>query len=188
MLEGGPQDSGAGFGTLGDATTATCKAGLYTGTFTGTYASSAAFGIPASVGGNISMTLQQNASGGEVSVYAIENGSLSGLANGKVPFYCSLVGTVDCASKKLVGGTLDCTYCVEGTLADGGSCSQRGHPRGTLDGNYDLATYSFVDGRWNVSEELIDGGAILNEAGAYGGLGDYGGSGTWKDTSNNGDP
>jgi hypothetical protein len=131
----------------------------------------------------MSLTLNETVTGGEVPVYTIANGSLSGDAfSGFVPIQCSLVGTLDCGSHKLVGGTLDCVYCLGGSL-DAGSClAGQGHSKGIIDGDYDLTNSSFVNGTWSLSEEFADdGGPIL-------GPGHYGGSGTWAGTSANGDP
>jgi hypothetical protein len=82
-----------------------------------------------------------------------------------------LTGTLDCAGQKLVGGALNCTYEALGFHV---KCS------GTIDANYDFASSSFVAGAWNVSES----GAV-NDAGTYG-IFDYGGTGTWTATADNG--
>jgi hypothetical protein len=166
---------------FGDSSTAgtACKAGLYTGTFYGTYKSALGLGGNSPVAGAIKMTLEENSTGGEVPVYTIQNGTITGNADVGIAFSCTMTGTLDCAETKLVDGGLDCTYCLQ--LLAAGQCTPGlgGSCKGTIGGNYDLTSYSFVDGTWKCSESF-----------------GFGGSGTWTaasalpdgGTNNNGDP
>jgi hypothetical protein len=202
-----------------------CKGGQYSGTFAGTYTSHlTAVGVPIPVTGNVDMTLDQVGSGnmtcmlvGEATkcsdLFSLQNGTITGVADqgmigdadiGGFPYFCTMSGTLACAEKKLVGGWIQCTYCI-GPLADGGmACSLLdgvagtagvgGHFAGPLTANYDYASLSFVMGNWNGAEALAgndggspgpDGGPIadyLSDSGLYLGPGDFGGSGTWNAT------
>ena len=161
-----------------------CKAGHYTGMFSGTYSSFLTFvGVPIPVVGNVDLTLQQSVtSNGEFSMYTISNGTVSGTADGIVAQYqCDIVGTLDCRAKKLVnGGLRNCIYCVGTFFDDAGTClGIAGSFEGPLTADYDTSTFSFVNGTWNGSEEITDGGAMVSDSG-YLGPGNYGGSGTWS--------
>jgi hypothetical protein len=217
--------------SLGDSTVSDgsgggpCKGGHYSGTFAGTYTSHlTGIGIPIPVTGNVDMSLDQVGSDqmtctlvGEATkcsdLFSLQNGTITGIADegmigdagfGGFPYFCTMTGTLACAEKKLVGGWIQCTYCV-GPLADGGmACSLLngvagttgvgGHFAGPLTANYDYSTLSFVMGTWNGAESLAgndggspgpDGGPIseyLSDSGTYLGLNDFGGSGTWNAT------
>lgn len=200
-----------------------CKAGFYQGGFTGNYASSVALGIPLTVTGNVELTLNQEGTSmqnctivvqGEGTttehcsdVFTLSGGTITGVANeaamigdaaiGGYPYFCTMTGTLDCVTKTLVNGWIECTYCVVGPLADGGSsCALGGggHFAGPITANYDTGTLAFTDGTWNGAEALAgndggspgpDGGPIsdyLALDGGYGFLGKYGGSGDWSAT------
>jgi hypothetical protein len=200
-----------------------CKGGQYNGTFAGLYTSHlTGIGVPIPVTGNVDMTLDQEGSGdmtctlvGETTkcsdLFSLKNGTISGVADelgdsgiGGFPYFCTMSGTLECAEKKLVGGWIQCTYCV-GPLADGGmACSLLdgvagttgvgGHFAGPLTANYDYTSLSFVMGTWNGAEALAgndggspgpDGGPVssyLSDSGLYLGPNDFGGSGTWNAT------
>jgi|SRR5579884_1268302 len=191
---GGSVASGTGSSLLDDASSIItgdgraiggCKAGHYTGTFAGTYSSFLTFvGVPIPVTGDVELTLEQSAGGGEFQ-YVISNGTVSGTADGILAQYqCDIVGTLDCSTRTLVGGGLrNCTYCVGAFADDAGTClGAAGHFEGPLTADYDVVTSSFVNGTWNGSEQIADDGGIpdgaISDAG-YGGLANYGGSGTW---------
>jgi hypothetical protein len=159
----GGSSSGPGFG--GDSSTLSggdnnsdCKGGYYEGQFGGLYSSSLTiFGINIPVTGDVQMTLQQMGSGQQMcvfegesencsDVFSVQNGSISGTADAihtadasflGFPYYCSLTGTLGCMEKKLVGGWIECTYCV-GPLADGGKSCELigGHFSGPLTADY----------------------------------------------------
>lgn len=144
-------------------------------------------------------------------LFSLTNGVITGVADGTMmgdaevggyPYFCTMTGTLDCKAKKLVGGWIQCTYCV-GPLADGGmACSLLngvggttgvgGHFAGPLTANYDYNTLAFVMGTWNGAEALAgnDGGSpgpdggppsdYLSDSGLYVGPNNYGGSGTWN--------
>ncbi len=200
-----------------------CKGGHYVGTFNGSYESSYAIGIPLSVTGNVDMTL--NAYGSPMQTctfmgetescnnfYQLSGGTVTGVANqtmigeagiGGYPYFCFMTGTLDCKAKKLVGGWIQCVYCVAGVIADGGmGCDPTvaglgtgvtGKFAGPVTANYDTGTFSFVNGTWNGAEALAgnngkmpgpDGGPVTDYLaldGGYG-FGSYGGSGTWGAT------
>ena len=171
-----------------------CKGGHYEGTFTGSYTSHlTGIGIPIPVTGNVDMTLNQAGTSsktchpaGEIpvpcnEVYTLQNGTITGVADGVqedggeiaggFPYFCTMSGTLDCSTKKLDDGWIQCTYCV-GPLADGGmACTLLngvlgttgvgGHFAGPLTADYDIPTFSFVHGVWNGAEALAgnDGGS-----------------------------
>jgi hypothetical protein len=174
-----------------------CKGGHYSGTFTGSYTSylTSLFGlggIPLNVTGDVELDLQEmmSTTTGEIitSTFSIANGTISGYANKVFPYHCDMVGTLDCNTKKLVGGELkNCWYCVGLFVStDGGGCSIYGHFEGPLTADYNGKTFSFYDGTWNGMEEsaLDDAGTLpegggVNDAGQYVGPGNYGGAGMW---------
>ncbi|MGO9836212.1 MAG: hypothetical protein ACLP1X_18585 [Polyangiaceae bacterium] len=137
--------------TLGDSSVAAtnagpCKGGFYEGQFGGLYSSSlTGFGINIPVVGDVQLTLQQQGSGqqtcmleGEATkcsdVFSVKNGTITGTADGLFPYFCTLTGTLGCAEKKLVGGWINCTYCI-GSLNDGGmSCANGGSGNGNSGG------------------------------------------------------
>jgi hypothetical protein len=189
---------------------------LYTSHLTGV-------GFPIPVAGDVSLTLDQQGTSdmtchpsGEIpvpcsDVFTLKDGTITGVADaihvgdasiGGFPYFCTMSGTLDCSTKKLVQGWIQCTYCV-GDLADGGmACNLLnmvggttgvgGHFAGPLTADYDITTFSFANGNWNGAEALEgndgtmpgpDGGSIwnyLSEAGTYLGPGDFGGSGSWN--------
>jgi hypothetical protein len=198
-----------------------CKGGHYNGNFTGSYTSHlTAVGIPIPVTGNVDMTLDQQGGAdqtchpaGEIpvpcnEVFTLKNGTITGVADsvtvgdaseGGFPYFCTMTGTLDCASKRLDMGWIQCTYCV-GPLADGGMACQflngvlgttgvGGHFAGPLTADYDVAKLAFVMGTWNGAEALAgndgtmpgpDGGPISDYLTDSGYVGfNYGGNGTW---------
>jgi len=133
--------SDAGVPGVGDSTN--CKGGFYKGNFEGLYSSGivgvflhgpdsgAAFNLP--VVGDVQLTLNQSGSAemtcqleGErercSNLFTLENGTISGTADGLFPYFCKMTGTLDCAKKVLVGGWIQCTYCVGFPIVDGGDC------------------------------------------------------------------
>jgi hypothetical protein len=193
-----------------------CKGGHYAGTFTGLYTSVlTAVGVPIPVTGNVSLDLDQSGGAdttchpaGEIpvpcnQVYTLQNGTISGTADFLFPYFCKLTGTLDCATKTLDEGWIQCTYCA-GLIADGGGyciggstdagAGVGGRFAGPLTALYDTKSYSFVNGHWNGAEALAgnngmmpgpDGGSVwnyLSDSGLYVGPGDFGGSGQWNAT------
>lgn len=204
-----------------------CKGGHYDGTFKGSYTSHlTGVGIPIPVTGNVDMTLEQQGGAdmtchpaGEIpvpcnEVFTLKNGTITGVADalkvkdaaaGGFPYFCTMTGTLDCSTKKLIDGWIQCSYCV-GPLADGGmSCKLLngvagttgvgGHFAGPLTADYNVATFSFVNGVWNGAEALAgndgtmpgpDGGSISDyltkDGGIYLGPNHFGGVGTWNAT------
>jgi hypothetical protein len=199
-----PQEGGI-FAFDGSAVESDCLPGHYLGTLEGTYASSlTVVGLPIPFAANIDLLLERSASGGEIPVYTVANGTLTGLStlpNGlfsglSSQLRCRISGSLDCAQKKLIDGALrDCAYCFlgadfdGGAFYDGGACSGiEGHFQGPLYADYDSTTHAFVHGTWNAQDlsplddggvPLPDGGAI-DDAGLPIGPGNYGGSGTWE--------
>jgi hypothetical protein len=200
-----------------------CQGGKYEGTFVGLYTSHlTGVGIPIPVAGNVDMKLEQAGSQGQTctftgesescsNFFSLRDGTITGIADGVMtdagtiggfPYFCTMTGTLACKEKKLLGGWIQCTYCV-GPLADGGmSCSLLdgvlgttgvgGKFAGPLTADYDYSTLSFVNGNWNGAEALAgndggspgpDGGPIseyLSDSGLYLGPDDFGGSGHWN--------
>ena len=120
-----------------------CKAGRYQGTFTGTYASSAAIiPLPIPVAGDIDLTLIQSANG---EIFEITNGKLSGLANLIFPFSADLVGKLNCKTSKLDPTTAlkNGNYIVLGANFSF---------EGPFLGDYDKVGAAFVNGTWDVKE------------------------------------
>jgi hypothetical protein len=227
---GGSTSSGSGFGSSGNTGTFTsgdgavvtisldgdCKGGHYAGSFTGLYTSVlTAVGVPIPVTGNVSLDLDQQGGAdttchpaGELpvpcnQVYTLQNGTISGTADLLFPYYCKLTGTLDCATKTLDEGWIQCTYCAGLIAPGGGYCiggsteagaGVGGRFAGPLTALYDTKTYSFVNGHWNGAEALAgnngmmpgpDGGSVwnyLSDSGLYLGPGDFGGSGEWNAT------
>jgi hypothetical protein len=132
-----------------------CKPGHYHGSFTGTYASSAAIiPLPIPVAGDIDLTLIQSAKG---EVLEITNGKLSGLANLIFPFSADLIGKLDCKTSKLDPSTAlkNGNYIVFGTNYSF---------EGPFLGDYDKIAAAFVNGTWDVKEPIPI----------------YGGTGSWS--------
>ena len=119
-----------------------CKGGFYKGTFEGLYSSGiigiffktpdggAAINLP--VIGDVQLTLQQTGSGEKNCVFegesekcsnffTLQNGTISGTADGLFPYFCKMSGTLNCKDKKLVDGCIQCVYCVGFPVADGGN-------------------------------------------------------------------
>jgi len=152
--------SDGGVAGLGDSTN--CKGGFYKGNFEGLYSSGivgvatgggdagAGFNLP--VIGDVQLTLNQTGSAamtcsfeGESEVcsnfFTLQNGTISGTADGIFPYFCKLSGTLDCKNKKLVDGWIQCTYCVLTPIEDGGNCLldtplSQGQFAGPLVGDY----------------------------------------------------
>jgi hypothetical protein len=201
----GPFDSSA----PAPASNSACKAGHYAGTFNGSYSSHLILGIPLKVSGNVDMTLDQAGDAGTNCMFVgefqmcsnfflISGGTVTGVANqtddsgtGGYPYFCALTGTLDCPNKKIIGGWIQCTYCI-GQLAPGGmACAPSlgglgpaigGHFAGPLTADYDTSTLSFANGTWNGAEALagVDAGTAT-PSGPYG-IGNYGGGGSWNAT------
>jgi hypothetical protein len=204
-----------------------CTPGHYAGKFAGSYSSHlTAVGVPIPVAGNVELDLDQAGAAdqtcipaGEIpvpcnKVFTLQNGTITGAADafhlgdasiGGFPYFCTMSGTLDCDSKRLDDGWIQCTYCV-GRLADGGMACELlngvlgttgvgGHFAGPLTANYDVSTLSFVMGTWNGAEALAgndggspgpDGGPISDyltkDGGFYLGPKHFGGVGTWNAT------
>jgi hypothetical protein len=67
-------------------------------------------------------------------VLTVQNGTFTGTADGLFPLFCTLSGALDCAAKKVVGGWMECIYCV-GSINDAGtSCAIGGAGDGGITG------------------------------------------------------
>lgn len=124
-----------------------CKGGFYEGQFGGLYSSHLTIiGANIPVVGDVQLTLQQMGSGQQTctfegesercsDIFSVQNGHITGTADGFAPYYCTLTGTLGCKEKKLVDGWINCTYCAFGPLNDGGmSCALGGSGAGMADG------------------------------------------------------
>jgi hypothetical protein len=130
-------------GPTGEGTNANCKGGYYQGAFEGLYSSGivgvflhgpdggVALNLP--VVGNVQLTLHQTGSAQQTCVFqgesemcsnlfTLQNGTISGTADGLFPYFCRMTGTLDCKARKLVNGWIQCTYCVGFPIVDGGDC------------------------------------------------------------------
>jgi hypothetical protein len=160
-----------------------CKAGFYEGMFTGTYSSHiTVVGIDIPVSGNVQLTLDQEGSSNQQctidvqgegvttescsDVFSLSGGTIQGILDGLFPYFCTLTGTLDCATESLDNGWMECTYCAIGVILDGGTppgdplanCTGAGgNFAGPLTASYDTSTLSFTSGTWNGSERLCDG-------------------------------
>ncbi len=127
----------------GNSDDSMCKGGFYEGQFGGLYSSSlTGFGINIPVVGDVQLTLKQQGSAGMMctfegesekcsNFFQLQDGTITGTADGLFPYFCTMTGTLNCATKKLLGGWINCTYCI-GNLNDGGMSCQNG---GTGAGN-----------------------------------------------------
>jgi hypothetical protein len=209
-------------GAVGNTNSGPCKGGHYVGTFAGTYTSHlTGVGIPIPVTGNVDAYLDQQGGAdqtchpaGEIpvpcnEVFTLSNGTVTGVADandagmGGFPYFCTMTGTLDCATRRLDEGWIQCTYCV-GPLEDSGMACQfldgvlgttgvGGHFAGPVTANYDINQLAFVMGTWNGAEALAgyEAGApgpdgapesdFLTDAAYYLGF-SFGGLGTWNAT------
>jgi hypothetical protein len=211
----GPLDASSGGACDG-------RAGAYTGAVLGTYTTrTATIGTLVPVSGDIAFTLGPAGSAGTTcmlggesrdcgTLLAVQRGTIGGGLDqihedggyfGGFPFFCSVTGALDCASDQLVGGWMECTYCLGPLATDGGpacvvgpASGVGGRFAGRLTASYDPATHAFVTGTWNGAEALAgnDGGSpgpeggppagYLADSGVYLGENNFGGSGTWTAT------
>jgi len=141
--------------------TGSCKAGHYTGSFSGMYASGLTFvGVPIPVAGNMDLTLAESADG---EFFTISGGKLSGVADGLFPFSADVSGTLDCTKAALVDGKLS-----NGIYDLGVQGVQGGTFEGPFPATYDKLTSSFT-GTWKVYEPKMTTPPPI-----------YGGSGDWN--------
>jgi hypothetical protein len=168
-----------------------CKAGHYAGGFSGTYSSFiTVLGIPLNVSGTVSLDVSQSSNG---EFFTISNGHVSGVANGNdagggIPYWCDVVGTLNCKTKRVEhGGLRNCAYCIGIADIDAGTClGIEGKFEGPATADYDSSIHAFVNGTWAASEVVDGAGPVLvSDAGDSGagctyGLFTYGGCGTWS--------
>lgn len=165
-----------------------CKPGHYTGSFTGLYSSYLTVaGVPIPVAGDVSLDLDQSNNG---EFYTISNGRVDGTADAAFPYWCEIVGTLNCKTKKIEDGALrNCSYCVGfGVLPDAGPSDDaglvcagvEGHFNGPLTADYDSSIHAFVNGTWAGSESTEAGAARDAGGGCKAGPVEYGGCGTWS--------
>ena len=127
----------------------TCEAGLYEGSFEGTYSSPAAFGFPIPVASfptlpgepaSFRFRLERDDDG---EFLVVTGGRLEGTANLTFPFSADIIGTLDCGTLEFDAMLVNGTYNVFGTDY---------FFEGPLTGDYDKATHSFINGEWHVTE------------------------------------
>jgi hypothetical protein len=187
-----------------------CKSGFYKGALGGVYSSQiTVLGIVIPLVAYVQLTLvplgtdlQMCTFAGELvkcsDLFSLQSGATTeGSIDALFPFNCTLTGTLGCKEKKLVGGWIDCTYCI-GALADGGeACADMntdvngeggtpgagGHFAGPLTSDYLYATgdggagppsFGILPGdpgAWNAAEAL----------GGYSGTGPLPDGGTLSD-------
>jgi hypothetical protein len=142
--------------------TLTCQAGHYIGIFAGLYTSPiTVVGVPIPVTGNVDLTLSQSPTG---EFFTITNGFVTGRADILAEYRCIFTGTLNCTTKKLENGIIDCGYCVGAYVPDGGIClGLESHFKGPLTADYNGSSQSFENATWKGKE-----GA---DAGIFGGLG-----------------
>jgi hypothetical protein len=178
-----------------------CKAGHYSGAFNGVYSSFVTFiGLPLDVSGNVDLDVDESSNG---EFYTISNGHVSGTATllgdagdllgdaggggGGIPYWCDVVGTLNCKTKKVDNGAIkNCGYCV-GIADDAGNClGLEGNFEGPVTGDYDSSIHAFINGTWAANEVTDAGGPVMpadaGDGGGYCmyGLFTYGGCGTWS--------
>jgi hypothetical protein len=170
-----------------------CKAGHYTGSFNGIYSSFITFiGIPLDVSGTVDLDVDMSSNG---EFYTISNGHVSGVATlidggtgGGIPYWCDVVGTLNCKTKKVDNGAIkNCGYCV-GIADDAGNClGLEGNFEGPVTADYDSSIHSFINGTWAADEVTDASGPVgtadaSDDAGPFCqyGLFSYGGCGTWS--------
>jgi hypothetical protein len=141
------------------ASTASCKAGHYKGSFVGIYSPSIAVApVPIPVAGDIDLTLTKSQSG---EFFEITGGKVSGVADLLFPFSADVKGTLNCATMTLENGFLSNGTYIVGVFP---------YPfEGPLTASYDKLTHAFTGGKWTVGEPKWTTPAAL-----------YGGSGTWQ--------
>jgi hypothetical protein len=144
-----------------------CQPGHYTGSFVGLYTSPiTVVGVPIPVIGDVNLTLTQSATG---EFFTITNGTVNGRADILAQYRCAFNGTLNCTTKKLEMGSIDCGYCVGAYVPDGGIClGLESHFKGPLTGDYNGASQSFENATWSGKE------------GADSGI--FGGAGIWTAT------
>jgi hypothetical protein len=142
----------------------TCQPGHYTGAFAGLYTSPiTVVGVPIPVVGDVNLTLTQSSTG---EFFTITNGTVTGRADILAQYRCVFNGTLNCTTKKLEMGSIDCGYCVGAYVPDGGIClGLESHFVGPLTGDYNAASQAFENATWSGKE------------GADSGI--FGGSGIW---------
>lgn len=166
----------------GDLTAAPggCKPGHYTGTFSGSYSSFLTYvGVPIPVAGDVSLDLDQSNNG---EFYTISNGFVSGTADLLFPYWCDIIGTLNCKTKQIENGALrNCVYCVGAADVDSGTCiGIEGHFNGPLTADYDSSIHAFVNGTWAGSEQTDADAPPDAGGGCKVGPVEYGGCGDWS--------
>ena len=143
----------------------TCQPGHYTGIFVGLYTSPiTVVGVPIPVTGNVDLTLAQSANG---EFFTITNGFVTGRADILAEYRCNFYGTLNCGTKKLEMGLIDCGYCVGAYALDGGLClGLESHFKGPVTADYNAASQAFENATWKGKEGMSDSGV-------------FGGFGTW---------
>lgn len=141
-----------------------CQPGHYTGLFVGLYTSPiTVVGVPIPVTGNVDLTLAQSSNG---EFFTITNGFVTGRADILAEYRCNFYGTLNCTTKKLEKGSIDCKYCVGAYAADGGLClGLESHFIGPVTADYNAANQAFENATWKGKEG--------SDAGVFGGLGTW---------------
>jgi hypothetical protein len=142
----------------------TCQPGHYAGAFAGLYTSPiTVVGVPIPVVGDVNLTLTQSTNG---EFFTITNGTVTGRADILAEYRCAFNGTLNCTTKKLEMGSINCGYCVGAYVPEGGIClGLESHFIGPLTGDYNGASQSFENATWS-GKEGADSGV-------------FGGSGIW---------
>lgn len=139
-----------------------CKAGSYSGAFTGTYLSPIAVVIPVPISGTVTHRLEASADG---EFFEIRDGTVEGTADtpiGPVPFTADFTGRLDCDNARLDGAMLKNGQYTDpnlGTVYDF---------EGPVEAQYDKIGHQFINGTWNVGEPTWSNPPPL-----------YGGNGQW---------
>jgi hypothetical protein len=166
----------AGSGPIGGP----CKGGLYTGSFGGrSDLSPIGAGVP--VVGDVQLSLDQVGTANQTcslqgesepcsDLFSVHDGVVLGTGGSLFSFSCTLTGTLECKSRRVVDGWLDCAYCVE-PLADGGMACGSASSDGGADGGVTTAGGHFAG--------PLTADYFYNSTGGDGGAGaiDGGGSG-----------
>ena len=141
-----------------------CQPGHYTGLFVGLYTSPiTVVGVPIPVTGNVDLD-----AGAVVQRRIFHHHQRLRHRARRHPRRVSLqlLRTLNCTTKKLEKGSIDCKYCVGAYAADGGLClGLESHFIGPVTADYDAANQAFENATWKGKE-----GA---DAGVFGGLGTW---------------
>jgi hypothetical protein len=137
----------------GSPPTSDCKPGTYEGTFEGEIQILGFISLP--IDGEISIGIHTSSAGDDL---VIENGTIEGEDQDGNPVHAEVEGTLQCATKKLVGGRL-----LNGTYTRTG-LNMTVNFQGTADATYTPGDSPSVSGTWQTTGGLVERGSGTFEA------------------------